>query len=179
MVESYVDHERSTLLSGGFKHAWSPPAVVITKTMRRDFALQKPLKDFYPMEVWHKYDPYSHIRDISSVLHFTFACSIVSVICYCACFLCDVMLTLSRCHWFDPLYLPSGINIKDLLQYGVPVVEFAQEPPLKPLRGLLVHATGVNCPPDCYRVSAAYLHPSVSTHSRHVLPSCSSTIHTP
>ena len=72
MVESYVDHERAALLSGGFKQAWSPPAVMITKTMRRDFALQKSLKDFYPMEVWHKYDIYSHIRDISTALHFTF-----------------------------------------------------------------------------------------------------------
>ena len=56
------------------------------------------------------------------------------------------------CQLIRPLYLPPNIKLKDLLEHGVPVVEFYQEPPLRPIRGIVVYAPNCNGPPGCYRL---------------------------
>ncbi len=55
MTESYIDHERAKVLSGDYKSAWAPPPIEVTRVCASSLSLMKPLKDLYPVDVWHKY----------------------------------------------------------------------------------------------------------------------------
>ena len=58
-------------------------------------------------------------------------------------------------------YFP-GLKPKEFLEMGLPLVEFARDPPLAPVRGELIHAAEFNCPARCFRVSLPYrAHPLV------------------